>query len=124
MSRAFYLRGFWSGKPISRSVTVDRGMQTALRLLSSVAKSYAVGGAMRSGYHPGRYWMILGCSLMFSAASILFAGALILQVWIGHGSHGGNILCSALALFSLLLGFLFLTVGTLYRASFDESRDS
>ena len=124
MSWALYLCSFWSAKPISRSVTVDRSMQTALRLLSSVAKSYAVGGAMRSGYHPGRYWMILGCSLIFSAASILFAGALILQVWIGHGSHGGNILCSAFALSFFLLGFFFLTVGTLYRASFDESGDS
>jgi hypothetical protein len=83
----------------------------------------AVGGAMRSEYHPGRYWVVLGCSFICGAAFFLFGAALIFQAWLGHGSHAGNILRIGLAVFSVFIGFFFLAVGTLYRASFDESRD-
>jgi hypothetical protein len=98
-------------------------MKTTRHLLLSVTKSPAVGGTMRSGYHPGRYWIVLGCSFICGAAFFLFAAALIFQAWLGHGSHAGNILRIGLALFSVLIGFFFLAVGTLYRASSNESRD-
>jgi hypothetical protein len=83
----------------------------------------AVGGAMRSEYHPGRYWIVLGCSFICGAGFFLFAAVLIFQAWLGHGSHAGNILRIGLAVFSVFIGFFFLAVGTLYRASFNESRN-
>jgi hypothetical protein len=79
---------------------------------------------MRSEVHPGRYWLVVGCSFTCSAAFLLFAAALILQAWLGHGSHAGNILRVGLGVLSLFIGIFFLTVGVLYRASSDDSRDS
>ena len=78
---------------------------------------------MRSEYHPGRYWTILGCSFTCGAAFFLLAAALLLQTWQGHGSHPGNILRVGLAIFALFVGFFFVTVGALYHASFHESND-
>ena len=87
------------------------------------AQVVAVGGTMRSEYHPGRYWIVLGWSFICGAAFFLFAAALIFQAWLGHGSHAGNILRIGLAVLSVFIGFFFLAVGTLYRASFNESRN-
>jgi hypothetical protein len=76
---------------------------------------------MRSEFHPGRYWAVLGCSFTCGAAFLLLGAGLILQTWKGHGSQPGNILRVGLAIFSLFIGLFCVMVGTLYRASRRES---
>lgn len=75
---------------------------------------------MRSEFHPGRYWAVLGCSFACGAVFLLLAAALALQAWQGHGSHPGNILRVGFAVVSLFMGFFFIIVGALYRASSRE----
>jgi predicted CDP-diglyceride synthetase/phosphatidate cytidylyltransferase len=77
---------------------------------------------MESEEHPLSYWFILIGAFAGGAAFILFAVALILQILNGHGSQAGNILRVALAVFSLFVGLFCVTVGTLYRLSFNDAR--
>lgn len=78
-------------------------------------------GDMCSEFHWGRYCAVLGCSFIGGAAFFLLAAALIQQAWQGHGSPPGNILRVGFAIVSLFMGFFFVTVGTVYHASFSES---
>jgi hypothetical protein len=77
---------------------------------------------MDSEGHSLSYWFILTGAFAGGAAFILFAIALILQIINGHGSQAGNILRVALAVVSLFVGLFCVTVGTLYRLSFDDAR--
>lgn len=79
---------------------------------------------MRSEFRMARYWLVVGGAFVGAASFILFAAALLLQALNGHGSGAGNILRVALAIFSLVIGLLFIIAGGLYLESAGQSRDS
>ena len=79
---------------------------------------------MESETRTGSDWLILFCAFAGAATFAFFAIELVLQTISGHGSHAGNIIRIATAIMFLFLGFFFITVGTLYRLSFNEDRSN
>ena len=75
---------------------------------------------MRSETRPRTYAVILIFTYAGAAASALVAVVLLLQDFSGHGGPAGNVLRVGFAIFSCFVGLFLLTVGILYRASFDN----
>lgn len=80
---------------------------------------------MRLEARPRTYAVILLSAYAGAAASATITITLLLRSLSGHGSPAGNLLRVGLAILFFFIGFFFITVGVLYRASFDklESND-
>lgn len=79
---------------------------------------------MQSETHPLSYWFIPACSFAGAALFVVFGALLIMQIVTGHGSPTGNLLRIAFAIVSVFVGLFLAAVGTLYRMSFDDPRQT
>jgi len=76
---------------------------------------------MRSDTRPRSYTMILISAYAGAAGAAMIGVLMLVQFLAGHGGPAGNILRVGLAILSFFIGLFLLTVGILYRASFDNA---
>jgi hypothetical protein len=79
---------------------------------------------MRSDVRASSYWLVLLGSYAGAAVSAGFAIALITHAIHGHGSTAGNILRFALGIAAIFVFFFLVSVGTVYRLSFNDDPEN